>query len=214
MIILVHHCYPFRRYASFMVQRGLSRTRNRNQPPITVAIPKALTEKRVTQDARIRKPLRLNPEQCASHASAIPNPTPRPLTVCTSEINHPHEFNTMHHALHQITHELFCARDTWVPTLPTRPLVLRTLVLPSVLRRMGDERLPTDKLPIPLPLFVLGVFGLDGLAIRSDIGRSSSSTVPGRFSTSLSVGTSHLVVVVVVVVHETALRFPLRLTGD
>ena len=45
-----------------------------------------------------------------------------------------------------------------LPTLPTLPLVLRTLVLPSVLL-LGDRTLPTLMLPLPLPLLSFGVFG-------------------------------------------------------
>ena len=55
--------------------------------------------------------------------------------------------------------------------LPTRPLVLRTLVFPSVLRRFTEDRLPILKLPLPLPLLVFGVFGRVGLS--SSIGISS-----------------------------------------
>src|SRR5689334_15438982 len=47
-----------------------------------------------------------------------------------------------------------------LPTLPTRPLVLRTPDLMSVLRRVGLDRiLPTLMLPLPLVLLSLGVFG-------------------------------------------------------
>ena len=56
-------------------------------------------------------------------------------------------------------------RGTLAPTLPTRPLVLRTLVLPSVLRRDGELRLPM--LMSPLPDLVEGVLGLRGLAESS-----------------------------------------------
>lgn len=95
-------------------------------------------------------------------------------------------------------------RGTLAPTLPTRPLVLRTLVLPSVLRRDGELRLPM--LRSPLPDLVEGVLGLRGLA-------ESSWISVRRFSTSLS-SMPHFVVVVVVVVQLTARRLPLRLTGD
>ncbi len=106
-----------------------------------------------------------------------------------------------------------------VPTLPTLPLVFLTLVLPSVLRLLGEDRFPMLRLPMPLPLFTMEVPGVLGrmglLAIRSVIVRSSSSIRAGRLATSLpSVGTSHFVVVVVVVVQETARRLPLRLMGD
>ena len=56
-------------------------------------------------------------------------------------------------------------RGTLAPALPTRPLVLRTLVLPSVLRRDGELRLPM--LISPLPDLVEGVLGLRGLAESS-----------------------------------------------
>lgn len=97
------------------------------------------------------------------------------------------------------------------PTLPIRPLVLRTDVFPSVLLLVGEDRLPTLSPPNPLPLFLpLGVFGLVGLA--------SGSSAAFRFSTSLFsalVRPSHCVVVVVVVVQEIARRFPeLRLIAD
>lgn len=126
---------------------------------------------------------------------------------CALFVLHVNHFE--HHSCHT-THEALCPRT--VPTLPTRPLVLRTLVLPSVLRLLGDERFPTLKVPTPLPLFAEGVFGgLLGLVMPA-----SSSPDAGRFSPSLvSEGASHLVVVVVVVVHDTALRLAaLRLTGD
>jgi hypothetical protein len=57
-----------------------------------------------------------------------------------------------------VAHDL--GRVIELPTLPTRPLVLRTLVLPSVLRRAGLDRIfPTLMLPCPLLLLSLGVFG-------------------------------------------------------
>lgn len=118
----------------------------------------------------------------------------------------------------QDLHEALCALTGWAPMLPTRPLVLRTLVLPSVLRLLGDERLPMLRLPMPLPpLPLVGVFGLVGLARGSAIRKSSSPATMGRFSLSLfsfEVRPSHLVVVVVVVVQLIARRFPLRLIGD
>jgi hypothetical protein len=55
-----------------------------------------------------------------------------------------------------ITHDF--GRVMALPTLPTRPLVFRTLVLPSVLRREGLDRI-LAMLMLPLPLFSLGVFG-------------------------------------------------------
>ena len=101
--------------------------------------------------------------------------------------------------------------------LPTRPLVLRTLVLPSVLRLLGDDRLPTLRVPTPLPVRPPpGVLGARvGDDMRSSKGSSSSSIDVGRmFSPSLvSVRPSHLVVVVVVVVQEIARRLPLRVTA-
>ena len=101
-----------------------------------------------------------------------------------------------------------------VPMLPTRPLVLRTLVLPSVLR-LGEDRLPTLRVPTPLPKREVppGVLGARvGDDSRSSMGSSSSSMLVGcMFSPSLvSVRPSHLVVVVVVVVQEMARRLPLR----
>lgn len=106
-------------------------------------------------------------------------------------------------------HEALCPRT--VPTLPTRPLVFRTALLLSVLRRTGEERLPTLSVPTPLPLRAGVRGGLLGLVTPTN-----SSPDPGRFSPSLvSEGASHFVVVVVVVVQETALRFALlRFAGE
>jgi hypothetical protein len=69
-----------------------------------------------------------------------------------------------------------------VPMLPTRPLVLRTLVLPSVLRLLGEDRLPTLRVPTPLPQRAPppGVLGARvGEAMRSSTGNSSSSIEVG-----------------------------------
>ena len=75
-----------------------------------------------------------------------------------------------------------CCGSACVPMLPTRPLVLRTLVLPSVLRRLGEDRLPTLRVPTPLPQRAPppGVLGARvGDAMRSSTGNSSSSIEVG-----------------------------------
>ena len=116
-----------------------------------------------------------------------------------------------------------CTRATCAPTLPIRPLVFRTLVFPSVLLRIGDVRLPTLRLPPPLPLR-LGVLGRVGLVWQSNaVGSMSRLALQMRFMVFLCPATSaslvsadvrpsHLVVVVVVVVQLMARRLPLRWT--